>query len=637
MSGSVRIALLLVSLLIFESLTAQDTTVGTLVVTDDFRLGEMTDVPRRETRYLTTTATHYAESNAIEWQVVLAAHHPLQQKVVDDVKSADFEVLFPTTDAIRLHWNKGSQAEATDFQPVVETLADGQGRTLQSNGGRSSDGVMPYFNLASDRGGLIIAIGWSGNWQATFTKSANHVRISAGLRHERVAVQDDQALHLPSILVMSYVGDWQAGQNQFRKLMRNRFTPHHHDPLQLMPVAASVHGIFSFNETTAHSLTALAQDIAALQLPIDTFWLDAGWNDGGFPLGQGNPNADPIRFPQGLEPVGEAVAATGIRFLAWFEPERVMRGTWLSDQHPSWLLQPTRTPAALRYLETDGFQLLDLGNPHARTWVTDEISNRIGRCKVDIFRQDFNASPEYFWHTDVEAPAAALREVRYINGLYRFLDDLSQRHPQLILDNCASGGRRLDFEMMRRCVALWRSDSCWDSPDYPRNVQAMSHGLSLWIPLHGLGAAATDQIALRSGMGACASFAINFRDPIAVDALQSHLDRYLPVRELFTRDYYPLSPWSLDPNQWLAFQFHDPDRGRGVVQAFCGNEKATSSIRLRLRGLDPDQRYLVNDWDHADQTTEIDGRELMKAGLEVHLDRRQAAIVLEYAATTAPD
>ncbi|HNS22538.1 MAG TPA: hypothetical protein PKH24_18690 [Sedimentisphaerales bacterium] len=64
----------------------------------------------------------------------------------------------------------------------------------------------------------------------------------------------------------------------------------------------------------------------------------------------------------------------------------------------------------------------------------------------------------------------------------------------------------------------------------------MTYGLSLWLPLHGLGAAASDDIALRSGMGACASFAINFRDPQAVAALQSHLDRQVTVRPLFAAD-----------------------------------------------------------------------------------------------------
>ena len=120
--------------------------------------------------------------------------------------------------------------------------------------------------------------------------------------------------------------------------------------------------------------------------------------------------------------------------------------------------------------------------------------------------------------------------------------------PSLILDNCAAGGRRLDFEMMRRCIVLWRSDNTWGHETFPQNVQAMTHGLSLWLPLHGLGAAATDDLALRSGMGACGGFSINYRNPKAVAALRKHLDSYLKVRPIYTGDFYPLTPHTLDNN-----------------------------------------------------------------------------------------
>ena len=194
---------------------------------------------------------------------------------------------------------------------------------------------------------------------------------------------------------------------------------------------------------------------------------------------------------------------------------------------PDWLLSPSGTPPELRYQERDGFRLLDLANPDARRWAVDRVSRQIEESNIAIYRQDFNQYPAYFWQTGEPAEERGLREVRYITGLYAFLDELVRRHPGLILDNCASGGRRLDFEMMRRCVALWRSDSCWGDKTFPRNVQAMTHGLSHWLPLHGLGALTTDDVALRSGMGACGSFAINFRDPAAVTALRQHLDRYL--------------------------------------------------------------------------------------------------------------
>ena len=603
-----------------------------MVLSPDFRKGDLRQMPGPATHPgVTFEKRGYPEENAVEWQVHLHAPSGGESPLYEDVKSADFVVQFPSDKGVMLHWSKGSHAEATDFQPRVETLSAGKPITLESFGGRSSDGVMPYFNLATEGGGLIIAVGWSGDWRASFeSMNDGQVRVTAGLKRCRFTLMDGEHVRLPSVLVMSYRGVWLDGQNQFRRLMLRHFTPKSHTPMHLMPVAASVHGMFAFNATTEETLTALAAHIAALKLPLDTFWLDAGWNEGGFPHGQGNPHADPIRFPHGLRPVGAAVSKSGMRFLVWFEFERAMRSTWLDRERPAWLLAPSGTPNELRYMEKDGFRLLDLGNADARRWALDRISQHIREAGIDVYRQDFNQYPTFFWHSHEPPDKIGLREVRYVNGLYDLLDELARRHPGLILDNCASGGRRLDFEMMRRCVVLWRSDSCWGASSFPRNVQAMTHGLSHWLPLHGLGAHTTDNLALRSGMGACACFAVNFRNPAVVTALRRHLDRYLKVRPLFAADFYPLTEWSDDPAKWLAFQFHDPAKGEGIVQAFCGEDTPRGSHTLKLHGLDPNKRYTITDWDAPEAPAKRSGAEISNAGMEVRAHDGNKAVVLYY-------
>jgi alpha-galactosidase len=579
----------------------------------------------------------YPTANAVEWQVRLKAPEGEEPPLWENPCSADFVVTFPFDAPVSLHWSKGSHESPSDFQPCEDALSKGKTLALKSFGGRSSDGTLPYFNLASQGGGLILAVGWTGDWLTSFEAlGAGRVRLRAGLQRARFKLRVGEEVRLPSVLVMSYGGDWLDGQNQFRRLMLAAFTPTNHPPMELMPVAASVHGLIGFNDTTEEKLTALAASLAVIGLPLDTFWLDAGWNTGGFPHGQGDPEADAKRFPRGLAPVGEAARQAKMRFLAWFEPERAMPGTWLEREHPAWLLQPSDTPPELRYQEKDGFHLLDLGNPEARRWAAETVSKQIREAGIGIYRQDCNLYPAFFWRTAEETNRIGLREIGHIAGLHDYLDELAHRHPDLILDNCARGGRRLDFEMMRRCVALWRSDSCWGQPTFPRNVQAMTYGLSLWLPLHGLGAATADDLALRSGMGSCASFAIDFRDPAAVTALRQHLLRYLKVRSLFTKDYYPLTPWSLDPARLLAFQFHDPASGGGIVQVFCGSGATNEVIRLRLRGLKSTERYAVLNWDSPKQTSSFTGVQLRSEGLPVIVPRDRTALVLQYSPGNMP-
>ena len=588
---------------------------------------ERPDAPLREgVPGLRIEARPYPEHGATEWQFRLRAPASGESPIFENLQSADFEVAFPSGAPVTLHWSKGSHSDPGDFEPKTETLSAGKTFSLESFGGRSSDGVMPYFNLSSAGGGLIVAIGWTGDWKASFTlEKDGKVRVVAGLKRTRFRLAPGEEVRLPSIVAMNYRGDQMAGQNQFRRLMLKQFTPKNHPPISLMPVEAGVHGIFPFNGTSEEKLVNLARDIAALKLPLDCYHLDAGWNEGGFPFGQGNPQADPVRFPHGLAPVGAAVRQTGMRFLAWFEPERAMRGTWLHREHPDWLLRPTGTPERLRYQERDGFHLLDLGNPQARKWAIESISAEIRRSDLSFYRQDFNLYPAYFWHTDEKPDEIGLREIRHINGLYVFLDELARRHPSLILDNCAAGGRRLDFEMMRRCIVLWRSDSTWGAKTFPQNVQAMTHGLSYWLPLHGLGAAATDNLALRSGMGSCGGFSINYRDPKAVLALRKHLERYLEIRPIFTGDYYPLTAHSLDKKDWIAWQFHRADLNETLVQAFRRPEATSETLTVKLRGLNPQQRYEIENFDGGKEART--GAELMQ-GHAITLHEKPGSAVL---------
>ena len=127
-------------------------------------------VPLRETIPGLRIEPHaYPDQTATEWQFRLRAPTAGESPLYENLKSADFEVAFPSGAPVTLHWSKGSHSDPGDFEPKTETLTTGKTFSLESFGGRSSDGVMPYFNLSSEGGGLIVAIGWTGDWKASFT------------------------------------------------------------------------------------------------------------------------------------------------------------------------------------------------------------------------------------------------------------------------------------------------------------------------------------------------------------------------------------------------------------------------------------------------------------------------------------
>ena len=86
--------------------------------------------------------------------------------------------------------------------------------------------------------------------------------------------------------------------------------------------------------------------------------------------------------------------------------------------------------------------------------------------------------PLEYWHAADALDRQGITEVRHVEGYLAYWDELRRRHPDLLIDSCASGGRRNDLETMRRSVPLWRTD--WRCE--PIGTQGCGYGIALWIP-----------------------------------------------------------------------------------------------------------------------------------------------------------
>ncbi|MBI2927600.1 MAG: alpha-galactosidase [Verrucomicrobia bacterium] len=381
-------------------------------------------------------------------------------------------------------------------------------------------------------------------------------------------------------------------------------------------------------------------------IKLDYWWMDAGW----YPCGDGWPNVgtwapDAARFPRGLKPVSDHAHAKGAGLIVWFEPERVTPGTWLYTNHPAWLLG--------RDGET---KLLNLGHEAARQWLTDHVDTLLTQQGIDLYRQDFNMDPLPHWRANDSPDRQGLTEIRHIEGYLAYWDELRRRHPGLLIDSCASGGRRNDLETLRRAVPLLRSDyqSFAGDPAFAPGNQGHTYGLASWIPYYGQGVYyAERQLAysVRSSWSPAFGFCADVRKA-GVDwpLVRRVADQWRRVAHCFLGDFYPLTPYRLDGDVWMAWQFDLPDagspreigpsepsasaarlisRGEGLVQVFRREHSAYETARFKLRGLEPDTRYTVTNLD-APEPRELTGRELMEIGLQVELPERPSAAVITY-------
>jgi hypothetical protein len=145
--------------------------------------------------------------------------------------------------------------------------------------------------------------------------------------------------------------------------------------------------------------------------------------------------------------VTDACHRLGLQFILWYEPERVAGGSKIAGEHPEFVFSSGK---GRRVTETGG--LFKLSDPVARRWLTDHLSHQIGEFGLDVYRNDFNIDPLGFWHLADAPDRQGMTEIRYVEGLYAMWDELRTDHPGLWIDNCSSGGRRIDLETCMRSV-----------------------------------------------------------------------------------------------------------------------------------------------------------------------------------------
>jgi alpha-galactosidase len=585
--------------------------------------------------------TEYSDYPAVEWVLRFTNKGNEDTPILQNVLplSTSFANAKPG-DPFRIRYALGSHERTDDFRMTeTQTVSPAEILTLGPVGGRSSDGILPFFNLLKSTGGVCIGVGWTGQWQTTFRHAEDQsMSARAGMEFTHFKLRPGESVRTPAILLVFWDGDDPLrGHNLLRATLRDHFTPRPGGKPVQVPISMSAHGTYGFETTTAVDMVSFIEKFTTHDAGFDNFWIDTGWFeliDKNWARSVGNPDPDKARYPEGLKPVGEAAHAHGVKFLLWFEPERVMPDTWLWTTHKSWLIPPpTYTPFDLNYMYFDRFHLLDLGNQEARQWVIDKLVAQIKEFGVDTYRQDFNMYPLPYWRAGERPDRQGIREMHYVEGLYQLWDALQAAYPNLLIDNCASGGRRIDFETLRRAIPFFRSDMVYRSA---LANQCQEYALSMWIPYHGVGTISIDPYQFRSGLGAVSSSAFNINNSDADwHTLGEMIKQYRQYRDAYLGDFYPLTPYTLSTSEIIGWQFHRDDSQSGVVQAFRREGSVSTTITLKLQGLTRDQSYVVTNLDQSGDVTRVRGDQLAKDGLTISLPTAPYAALVRYSKADA--
>jgi len=582
---------------------------------------------------VTATYTIYKDFPAAEWVVRFKNTGRTSTPVIAEVRAcavAFLEFAESAAGPVTLYRARGSNATRSDFGPIEEALSPGAKVRFGPTAGRSSDtNALPFFNVATPGHGVVAAIGWSGRWETWLNRgigmNARAVDLIAGMADTRFKLLPGEEVRTPSIALLFWKSpDRMAGHNLFR-----RFVLAHHMPRKDgKPVALPInHGVgfggpFPCNEyvcATESYAIGMIERLHQFGIEPDACWIDAGWYEnptGVWWSGVGTWTVNKKNFPRGLKPVTEAARKYGQGFVVWFEPERVYEGTWLDREHKDWLT----------YLPGNPNRLLDLGNPKALAWLTDHVANFLRDEGVTIYRQDFNFDPAPYWKAADAPDRVGIAEMKHIEGLYEFWDALLARNPGLLIDNCASGGRRIDLETTSRSIPLWRTDyNYWE----PNGYQCHTYGLHFFLPASGTGNGDPRKYWFRSAAGGAAvvmgwELGASFNVRAAVEDMAE----FRSLRDFYYGDYYPLTEYATGDDVWTAFQWDRPEERDGIVLAFRRPMAPQASIDVKLRGLEAGADYEVDYVDYGVVVVKS-GREL-SAGLTLRIPEEPASLLIKY-------
>ncbi len=519
---------------------------------------------------------------------------------------------------------KGDNCSKESFLPLSFDLTDGDILTFAPTGGRSSNTTaFPFFDIDFGVTDRMFAVGWSGQWKAVIERHGDEITVEIGLETADFYMTQGEEFTLPTVMTVES-GSRHETLKKFRSVMRTRFNPlpagMDHLPISIQPFDRYFRQNAEW-ETEKGQIRTLGK--ACECGSFDTLWIDAAWFRDGFPTGVGNYSFE-SGFPNGLRPISDAVHARGMRFMVWFEPERVFKGSEVWKDHFDFLLS----------VGDEYTFLYNLGDEKAWQWLYETLSGFIRDNGIDNYRQDFNMEPQIFWQKNDLPGRTGVCEIKYINGLYRLWDALKKDFPNLMIDDCASGGRRIDFETMRRSVPMWRSDiTCHPITETAHNDvwnQNETLGLAEYLPYHACACWEPKANDIRSAATSGLACTFDVLNPeFDFEAAKNVLSETERHAHFWTCDFIPLTVATLDESVWCGWQFAGPSSG--FAEFFRRAEAKEEEFTFRPSGISAGRSYkiTITDENYHSETRIMSGADFA-AGITIRCPEPHTSAVVEY-------
>lgn len=464
---------------------------------------------------------------------------------------------------------------------------------------------------------------YSGNFKATVMDNQFDVtRMTMGIHPEdfRWCLKKGESFQAPEV-VMVYSGEGIGKMTRtfhdfYRKhLIRSPYL-HQKRPILINNWEATY---FDFDTDKLISIAKEASKLGIEMLVMDDGWFGNRFDDNSS-LGDWIVNEDKLKG--GLKYLVDEVNKLGMKFGIWFEPEMVCPDSDLFRNHPDWAVSiPGRDPVRAR-----NQLVLDYSRKDVRDYIFDLISKVLHSANVEYVKWDMNRALTDLGSVALSSERMGELSHRFVLGMYELQGRLIKEFPNLLLENCSSGGGRFDPGMLYFSPQIW----CSDDTDAIERL-TIQEGTALIYPLSTMGAhvsdcpnhmtARTTPFETRGHVALAGTFGYEL-DVTRIseedrNMIPSQVEMYHKYNDLIREgDYYRIASYS-ENKLYDCFGAVAKDKSEALyifvrVMSRINYKKR----RIMFKGLDPEKKYRIEGEDCI-----YTGDVLMKAGYLVGIEQ----------------
>ena len=536
-------------------------------------------------------------------------------------------------------------------QLATERLGPGA-RSFVSKAGRSTRLFSPWFCLRHAGLGtrLLAQLAWSGNWQMQFDRpptaqplERDPLRVELGVRFDfggALTLPSGGTFETPPVAFTATDGDLDDAANQLHRYQRQFVaarTPANNPPL------VQFNSWYPFPGKMTVADMKRCADVAA-EIGAEVFVLDAGWfNKTNWSAELGDWQADPVAFPNGLKELADHAHAKGMKFGLWLEIENLGTESQMFRQHPDWCFRYNG-----RAVLNDQRYQLNFAKPEVRQWAFNVLDGLARELPLDWVKIDYNIDVgDRFDPPGIERSGAALHG--HVLNYYAWLDQVRAARPNLVIENCSSGGLRFDLGILGHTHTTWLSDVVDPIRSvqlaYGSTVEFLPEACNHWM----VGDTDNGKVDLNkpagwwdfmlrvpmNGQYGISSRVFEWNPELKQRATQAIAD-YKRLRTVIAgADVYHLTPPPPrdQPSGWMGLQYVSANRQRSALMAYRLGQSPAEQV-FKLRRLEPNREYRV--WVDGQDRGQFSGQDLARTGFAVRLDAEWRAAIVELEAAPKP-